>query len=148
MSTLIAATTVSPAWSQIVVENFGNSETPEWDTGEEPLVWTPGCYLIETVDDMESNVLVDFRVGVIDVHDVREIHNGNFVCASGRASVCAPAMAQKAVLTLPRAGDWAIRIAVRGKFRPDYVVVFFNEDKWSDSMNGNALAEGSGEPLR
>ncbi|MEU6851401.1 hypothetical protein ABZ901_15935 [Actinacidiphila alni] len=134
MSRLLSSLTVTPAWSQIEVRDFGAIDSPEWETGEEPLVWTDSCFFIGTVGDLESDVAVEFRTGPVDVPGVREIHSGVFVCASGKVSAITPAMSHEVSLVLPKPGAWSVRIAVRGDDRPDYVVIFFDETEWESSL--------------
>jgi hypothetical protein len=132
MSTVLAAVTETPAYLQIIVQDMAQqSEPPMWETEDDPLVQTPECFMIATIDDMDGNVRVEFRAGSTDIPDVREIYNGIFTCSSGEVSVSAPAMNREKVLSLPHAGDWNIRIAVKGLPRPDYIAIFFDEDQWN-----------------
>jgi hypothetical protein len=130
MSTLLVATRVFPGFRQIAVSDFGTASYPEWEGGE-ALVWVPTCFAIGTNEDTYGDVLVELRVGAVDVPGVREIHSGTFTCPSGRVSVTGPTDEREVTLTLPRTGDWRIRIAVRGEKRPDYVGIFFDAEEWS-----------------
>jgi len=110
------------------------SSYPEWEGGE-ALVWVPACIAVGTIEDTDGDVLVELRVGAVEVPGGREIHSGMFRCPSGDVSVTGPTDEREVTLTLPRTGDWKVRIVVRGEGRPDYVGVFFDAEEWSAAVS-------------
>lgn len=136
MSVVLASATVAPDFHQIAVADFDSDDVPEWETGEEPLVWSPGCFLISTIDSADGNVELDMRVGDVDVPGVRVVFEGTFHCSSGIVSATGPVDYPRKTFLLPRRGRWTIRIAVRNSgASPDYVAFFFDREEWEAAVH-------------
>ena len=135
MSTVVASTVVFPGYHQIALGDYRSTDVPEWRSGDEPLVTSPSCFLIATIDGLYGDVEVELRVGGVDVSHVRVVFEGVFTCLSGIVSATGPADDREETLLLPRRGDWTVRIAVRGQDRPDYVAVFFDQEEWDAALH-------------
>ncbi|MFJ5610628.1 hypothetical protein ACIQCJ_14725 [Streptomyces sp. NPDC093221] len=134
MSRVLKRITMTPECRQIMVRDFGTSDAPEWETGDEPLAWFPGSFMIGTVDDTDGDVTVEVRLGAADTPGARTIFDGIFSCTSGIVSIMTPTEYDNETLRLPRAGDWKMRIAVKGAERPDYVAIIFDDKEWSTAL--------------
>ncbi|MFI0895205.1 hypothetical protein [Streptomyces sp. NPDC020983] len=135
MSVFLASSVVSPGYRQIAIGDFETVDTPQWQSGEESLVSSSSGFLIGTIDDPDGDVEVEMRRGDVDVPDVRVVFEGVLSCPSGIVSATGPTDDRQETLLLPGRGDWSVRIAVRGRDRPDYVAVFFDQQEWVAALS-------------
>jgi hypothetical protein len=133
----MASFLVVPGYNQIAIQDFEATSEPEWESGDESVAWVrdnPDCFFVGTIDDLDGDVLVEMRVGNVDVPGARQIFEGNFQSSSGIVSVSGPTDDRVESFLLPRRGPWKIRIAVSGAERPNGVAVFFAQEEWDAAL--------------
>jgi hypothetical protein len=96
----------------------------------------PQSIYVAARPDSYGEVTAQVRIGEVDLPGVRTVFEGVLSVTSGIISILSPVAGDGASVILPRAGDWMVRIAVKGDLYADFLAVFLDPDQWRDAFDG------------
>lgn len=112
----------------VSLRDFGTTDNPVAETGEEAVVFSPGKLYVATRLDTEGDVRIEVRLGDPAPGSGREVLDAAMEFSSGIVCVADPVDPDSETLRLPRAGRWRTRVRVRGEPRPHTVAVFLRQE--------------------
>lgn len=119
--------------AQISLRDYGTSYWPVAGDSGDPseIIASPGHIYVPTRSDSDGDVVVEVRVGAVDIPGIRRIFQGVIELDSGVLSVTPPVVEDEETYRMPRPGSWRLTIGVRGEPEADYVALFFDEEEWA-----------------
>jgi hypothetical protein len=112
----------------ISIRDYGTSDNPVADTGEEDVIYSPGKIYVATRPDIDGDVRVEIWIGDPDSGSGREVLDSFMDFSSGIVCVADPVDPDSETLRLPGAGRWKTRVRVKGEPRPHTVSVFLQQE--------------------
>lgn len=122
-------------WSQSILTQYGLVSIRDFDTEDEPEVeeFLPGHVYVATRTDTDGKVAIDVAIGEPKETDMRTVIEEVMTFESGILCITAPTIPDEETVRLPRPGQWAVKICVRGEPRPDWVGIYFSEREWREA---------------
>ncbi|WP_448319043.1 hypothetical protein [Streptomyces sp. CO7] len=113
----------------VSIRDFGTTDNPVAETGEEAVIFSPRKTYVATRPDTDGDVRVEVWLGdpgPAHGHG-REVLDAEMEFTSGIVCVVDPVDPDSETVRLPRAGRWRTRVRVQGAPRPHTVSVFLGE---------------------
>jgi len=112
MNRVLATMTALPLYGQVVIQDVGTSDLPEWETGEERAVATEHAIVVATRSDADGDVTITVLEGE-DGDSLGElVFDGDLSLTSSMLEVGNPVAATVARVELGRVGYLRMRIYV------------------------------------
>jgi hypothetical protein len=129
MNRLLWTENVSTQYSLLSIRDFGTSDYPVAETGEEDVVYTPGQIYVATRSDVDGEVRVEVWLGTPSPDSGCGVLDSVMNFSSGIMCVSAPAEEDEESLQLPEPGAWRVRVCVQGEPEPHSVYLFLQPEQ-------------------
>lgn len=126
MTEVLAERDVLPLYGQVIAQDVGTVDIPDWETGEEHAVASEHAVLVATRPDDVGKVRVQVLRG--DAHDLGfRVFNGELSVVSGRLAVGSVLASQLVEVDVGRQGYVPVQIFVHPADLPERVTVVLEE---------------------
>lgn len=122
MSELLAEGAVLPLYGQVVAEDAGTTDLPDWETGDEQAVASEHAVLIATRPDQDGDVHVRVARGAAPGEGDR-VFRGEMSVTSGRLAVGSPPASQMIEVDIGHEGYVPVQILADPVDLPERVTV-------------------------
>jgi hypothetical protein len=128
MRELLAERDVLPLYGQVVVQDAGTADIPDWQTGDERAVASENAVLVATRPDHAGKVHVQVLRGDDEDNLGSQVFDGELSVVSGCMTVGSVLAGQVLQVAVPRPGYVPIRIFVCPAELPERVAVVLRND--------------------